>query len=88
MYQTNHTLVLAGATVLPGQTLTAQQLDGCDVKRLLELGAISKGAIDAEASTNPYAGMTEKQRRAAEKKAAAEKAAEDAEAPADDGLGG
>ena len=85
MYQTNHTLILAGATVLPGQTLTAKQLDGCDVKRLLELGAISKGAIDAEASTNPYAGMTEKQRKAAEKKAAAEK---DAEAPADDGLGG
>ena len=84
MYQTNHTLILAGATVLPGQTLTAKQLDGCDVKRLLELGAISKGAIDAEASTNPYAGMTEKQRKAAEKKAAAEAA----EAPADDGLGG
>lgn len=82
MYQTNHTLILAGTTVLPGQTLTAKQLDGLDVKRLLELGAISKGAIDAEVVADPYAGMTEKQRKAAEKKAA-EKAAD-----ADDGLGG
>ena len=88
MYQTNHTLILAGATVLPGQTLTAKQLDGCDVKRLLELGAISKGAIDAEVVADPYAGMTEKQRKAAEKKAAAEKAADGAEAPTDDGLDG
>ena len=72
MYQTNHTLVLAGATVLPGQTLTAKQLDGCDVKRLLELGAISKGAIDAEVVASPHAGKTKKQREAAEKAAAAD----------------
>ena len=83
MYQTNHTLILAGATVLPGQTLTAKQLDGHDVKRLLELGAISKGAIDAEVVADPRAGMAEKQRKAAGKKAAT-----DTEAPADDGLGG
>lgn len=72
MYQTNHTLILAGATVLPGQTLTAKQLDGHDVKRLLELGAISKGAIDAEVVAGPYAGKTKKQREAAEKAAAAD----------------
>lgn len=82
MYKSLHTVTFGDATVAPGQEITAKQLDGYDIDRLIELGAIEASDLLGEAS-DPYAGMT-----AAEKKAAKKAEAEAAKAAADDGLGG
>lgn len=76
MFTANHTIVHGGNTFAPGNTLTASDLDGADIDRLIELKAISQ-AEDA--------GMPPAEKKTAKKSAAeAKKAA----AAADDGLDG
>lgn len=87
MFKAKHTIVHGEKTFPPGSDLTAADVKGLDTDRLKNLGAIEAADLIGETS-DPYAGMTAAEKKAA-KKAEAEAAKTEADnKPSDDGLDG